>query len=271
MLKCLPTFRHIKTENADLIVERMPLLEVFIQQFLSAVSSLVKRGLRSDYLTRSENLFALRGRLVTARQITENLLRRDRFFTEHDEFSHDRPENRLIHTAIRLVLNVCRCEKSQRIARELGLVFSEIPLSLDYHLDIKRIRLDRGMDHYESALDWAKLILNGLSPTSGIGQHHAQSLLFPMEAVFEAYVEKHLTKQLRRDFVLKSQSNSRYLVSHDNQKWFRLKPDLLGPVDKRDSQISRSVIQDCLSRGGRVGARRSEQCGMGDYFAAVAT
>ena len=40
----------------------------------------------------------------------------------------------------------------------------------------------------------------------------------------------------------------------------------LGPVDKRDSQISVSMIQDCLSRGGRIGARRSEQCGMGDNF-----
>src|SRR6202049_1679699 len=34
----------------------------------------------------------------------------------------------------------------------------------------------------------------------------------------------------------------------------------LGPVDKRDSQITFSMIQDCLSRGGRIGARRSEQC-----------
>ena len=44
----------------------------------------------------------------------------------------------------------------------------------------------------------------------------------------------------------------------------------LGPVDKRDSQITFSMIQDCLSRGGRIGARRSEQCRMGNNFTAVA-
>ena len=44
----------------------------------------------------------------------------------------------------------------------------------------------------------------------------------------------------------------------------------LGRVDKRDSQISVSMIQDCLSRGGRIGARRSEHCGMGDNFTVVA-
>ena len=46
--------------------------------------------------------------------------------------------------------------------------------------------------------------------------------------------------------------------------------DHLGPVDKRDSQITFSMIQDCLSRGGRIGARRSEQCRMGNNFTAVA-
>jgi len=83
------------------------------------------------------------------------------------------------------------------------------------------------MGYYESALDWAKLILQGLSPISGAGKHHAPSLLFPMEAVFEAYVEKHLARQLRGDFVLKAQASSQHLVAHEDQRWFRLKPDLL--------------------------------------------
>lgn len=227
MLKCLAGFRHIKTANADLIAERMPLLEVFIQQFLLAVGSLVKRGLRSDYVARQDNLFALRGRLLVARQVSQNLVRRDRFFTEHDEFSQDRAENRLIHSALRHVLAMCRAQENQRVARELSFVFAEVPLSADVALDVQRIRLDRGMGYYESALDWAKLILQGLSPISGMGKHHAPSLLFPMEAVFEAYVEKHLARQLRGDFVLKAQASSQHLVAHEEQRWFRLKPDLL--------------------------------------------
>ena len=238
MLKCLIGFRHIKTANADLVVERMPLLEVFIQQFLLAVGSLVKRGLRSDYVARQDNLFALRGRLLVARQVSKNLVRRDRFFTEHDEFSQDRAENRLIHTALRHVLTLCRSHESQRVARELSFVFSDVPLSVDIAQDIQRIRLDRGMGYYESALDWAKLILQGLSPIAGMGSHHAPSLLFPMEALFEAYVEKHLASQLRADFVLKAQVSSQHLAVHDAQHWFRLKPDLL----VKQKQTTRLVL-----------------------------
>ena len=253
MLKCLAGFRHIKKANADLVVERMPLLEVFIQQFLLAVGLLIKRGLRSDYVARQDNLFALRGRLLVARQISQNLVRRDRFFTEHDEFSQDRAENRLIHTALCHVLTLCRSQESQRVARELGFVFAGVPLSVDVALDIQRIRLDRGMCYYESALDWAKLILQGLSPISGMGKHHAPSLLFPMEAVFEAYVKKHLARQLRDDFVLKAHASNQYLVVHDDQRWFRLQPDLL----VKQKQVTRLVLDakwkllDAAKKSGR--------------------
>ncbi|MCE5360429.1 5-methylcytosine restriction system specificity protein McrC [Candidatus Igneacidithiobacillus taiwanensis] len=34
------------------------------------------------------------------------------------------------------------------------------------------------------------------SPLTGAGAHRAPSLLFPMEAVFEAFVAKHLARQL---------------------------------------------------------------------------
>jgi 5-methylcytosine-specific restriction enzyme subunit McrC len=253
MLKCLVGFRHIKTANADLVAERMPLLEVFIEQFLLAVSSLVKRGLRSDYVARQDSIFALRGRLLVARQISQNLVRRDRFFTEHDEFSQDRAENRLIHTALHHVLSFCRSQESQRVARELSFVFADVPPSVDVAQDIQRIRLARGMGYYESALDWAKLILQGLSPITGMGSHPAPSLLFPMEAVFEAYVEKHLARQLRADFVLKAQASSQYLVAHEEQRWFRLKPDLL----VKEKQATRLVLDtkwkllDAVKKNGR--------------------
>ena len=264
MLKCLAGFRHIKTANADLVAERMPLLEVFIQQFLLAVGSLVKRGLRSDYVARQDNLFALRGRLLVARQISQNLVRRDRFFTEHDEFSQDRAENRLIHTAFRHVLTLCRSRESQRVARELSFVFSDVPPSVDVAQDIQRIRLDRGMGYYESALDWAKLILQGLSPISGMGSHHAPSLLFPMEAVFEAYVEKHLARQLRTDFVLKAQASSQHLVAHDDQRWFRLKPDLL----VKQKQTTRLVLDTKwkLLDAAKKNGREKYQLSQADFY-----
>ncbi|MBP8937760.1 MAG: hypothetical protein KBG72_04695, partial [Agrobacterium sp.] len=44
---------------------------------------------------------------------------------------------------------------------------------------------------------------------------------------------------------------------------------MLGPVDKVDSQISRSVIQDCFL-GGSFGSRRPDRYGMADHRGVVA-
>jgi len=44
---------------------------------------------------------------------------------------------------------------------------------------------------------------------------------------------------------------------------------VLGPVDKVDSQIVRTVIQDCFLGGG-FGSRRPDGYGMADYRRAVA-
>ena len=227
MLKCMVGFRNIQTSDAELLATRMPLLEIFINQFLLSVQTIVKRGLRSDYVGTQENLPALRGKTLISQHIRLNTFRRDRFFTEHELFTANRPENRLLHTSLHKVLTMTRSQANQRLARELCFVFDEVPESSNILRDIENIRLDRGMNYYEHALEWAKLILSGLSPLTGTGTNQAPSLLFPMEALFEAYVEKHLRKQLNTGYILKAQARSKYLVMHQNQNWFQLKPDLL--------------------------------------------
>ncbi|MCW7540483.1 McrC family protein [Aquabacterium sp. A7-Y] len=237
MLCCLQGFRHVQTGSAKISAARMPLLEVFIAEFLRTVEHIVKRGLRSDYSSRQDNLFALRGKLLMAPHLRQNLYRADRFFTEHDEFSTDRPENRLLHAALRRVLTGAASQANQQLARELQFVFADVPVSAQPRTDFQRVRLDRGMGYYADALAWARLILDEESPLTGTGGHRAPSLLFPMEAVFEAFVAKHLARQLARPLILKTQARSHHLVRHREQNWFRLKPDLLVRNAGRDALV----------------------------------
>lgn len=227
MLRCLQGFRHVQTDSAKISAVRMPLLEVFIAEFLRAVERIVKIGLRSDYKGRQDNLFALRGKLLMAPHLRQNLYRADRFFTEHDEFSTDRPENRLLHAALRHVLTLTASRGNQQLARELQFVLADVPATAQPRIDFQRVQLDRGMGYYADALAWARLILDEESPLTGTGGHRAPSLLFPMEAVFEAFVAKHLARQLARPLILTTQARSHHLVRHREQNWFRLKPDLL--------------------------------------------
>jgi 5-methylcytosine-specific restriction enzyme subunit McrC len=227
MLRTMHDFRHFKSSEAELESTKLPLLEIFIRQFLLSVESIVRRGLRSDYLALQDNLFALRGKLLISQHIKYNTVRRDRFFTEHDEYSPNRPENRLVASALRNVLKYSRSAENQKLARELSFVFNDIPDSPNVESDFQKIRLDRGMGYYEAALDWASLVLTGKSPLTGSGKNAAISLLFPMAAVFEAYVARSLARTLPKNWQLKEQSSKYYLVKHRQQNWFQLKPDIL--------------------------------------------
>jgi 5-methylcytosine-specific restriction enzyme subunit McrC len=200
---------------------------VFIGEFLLATQQIVKRGLRGGYSSRQDNIFSLRGKLQFSTHLRENLSRRDRFFTEFDEFSSDRAENRLLHSALRCALSWASLPTNQQLARELCFVFSDIPVSKVPAVDLQLVRLDRDMGYYTDALAWAKLILQGLSPLTGFGLNEAPSLLFPMQDLFEAFVAKHLKRQLEQHFMMHKQPRSFSLVRHDTEDWFQLKPDLL--------------------------------------------
>lgn len=234
MLCCLPGFRHIQTESAKLAAARMPLMEIFISEFLRAVEHIVKRGLRSDYRQCQDNLFALRGKLLMSSHLRQNLHRADRFLVEFDAFSTDRPENRLVHAALRRVLRLTGTQVNQQLARELDFVFADVPPSTQFRIDFQQVRADRGMGYYVDALAWARLILNDDSPLTGSGHHTAPSLLFPMEAVFEAYVAKYLAQGLTSPYSMKTQARSQHLVRHREQNWFQLKPDMLIRKASRD-------------------------------------
>lgn len=227
MLKHLGGFSHIESKTANVDTSKMPLLEVFIQQFLASINTLVKRGLRSDYVPGKDNLAFKKGKLLLSKQLRKNVINKHKFVVEFDEYIQNRPVNRLIHTALQKIMSYTRFAKNQKLARELMQLFQEIPLSGDIKQDFSSIKLDRGMNYYQAPLAWTRLILEGLSPLSMRGDAKALSLLFPMEAVFESFVAKVLKSQLNDGFELKEQIQTEQLVTHGDDKYFRLKPDLV--------------------------------------------
>lgn len=227
MLVCLETFRHVKTHQARVLAARMPMLEVFIAEFLDSVRQLIRHGIRSDYREVEGNLYALRGRLLISSHLRYNLCRPDRFYTAHDEFVVDRAENRLIRSALGHVVSMSREHENIRLGRELLFAFDAIPASSDTALDFQRVRLDRGMEAYHDTLDWCALILTSKSPLAAAGSNRATSLLFPMEVLFESLVAAHIPRQLAAGMRLQTQARSKSLVRHAKQDWFQLRPDLV--------------------------------------------
>jgi 5-methylcytosine-specific restriction enzyme subunit McrC len=143
-------------------------------------------------------------------------------------------------------------QANQQLARELRFVFKDVPVSAQPRVDFQQVRLDRGMVYYADALAWARLILEEESPLACTEAHRAPSLLFPMEALFEAFVAKHLARQLARPLILKTRALSHHLVRHREPNWFRLRPDLLIRHADHDSLVldTKWKLLDALKANG---------------------
>lgn len=60
-----------------------------------------------------------------------------------------------------------------------------------------------------------------------LGDWHGSSLLFPMEKVFETYVESCLRRTLPAEATLTHTASSKYLSTHRGTPWFQLQPDFV--------------------------------------------
>lgn len=227
MLSHLPGFRHIQTQQATLQAQRMPLLEIFISQFLHSVSELLKQGLRSDYVSDQGNLPFMKGKLILSKQLRHNVVNRHKFCVDYDDYMPDCAANRLLHSALDKLVSLKLSSENQRWLYELRFAFDGIPLSRDIESDINSLRLERGMAHYNEPMAWAQLILRGMSPSALQGNTNAISLLFPMEALFESFVAQTLPDELPPHLKVKSQAATYSLVKHGAYDCFKLRPDLL--------------------------------------------
>ncbi len=229
LLKMLNVVYKVKpreSTEASLATCQGSLLEILIARFLQEVSHIVHRGIRSDYVRIKEEAAFIKGRLRIAQQVRQPISRQHYFQIEYDKFLPDRAENRLIKTALRVVSKSSQQMDNQRLARELLFVFDAIPFTTQINSDFARWSTQRDMVYYRPVKPWVKLILMRETPWFLQGKWQGVSLLFPMEKLFENYLEIILRRQLLPAYELIPQSTLHSLVKHNDKAMFQLKPDM---------------------------------------------
>ena len=103
MLKSLKDFPFKSSNLAGLKTQNLPLLEIFISMFLRELEILVKKGIKSDYITLENNLKFLKGKLNINEQIKRNTIHKERFYVEYSEFLSDIKINQIIKTTLKFL------------------------------------------------------------------------------------------------------------------------------------------------------------------------
>ncbi|WP_459202440.1 McrC family protein [Methanococcus sp. CF] len=231
MLKTLKDSPFKKFDLSNLKTDRMPINEIFITMFLDELSVLIKRGLKSDYIETQKNLTVLKGKLKFKKHIKHNLIHKERFFVEFDEFIKDMPENRIIKSTLKELSKRSKSGKNLKNISEYSFVFDEISESKNIEKDFNACKSGRLMVDYENILLWCRVFLKNESFINFKGSNVAFALLYPMEKIFESYLTYKLKKSGKFSYV-KAQDSRFFLVKEDLKKMFKLKPDLYAEKDE---------------------------------------
>jgi len=244
-LKMLQVWRDGPCRNmgdADIrTTKNFPLLEVFIRMFLADLLELTRRGLARSYSRVENNLRVLKGKLVFSRHIKHNLIHRERFYVQYEEFSANRPVNRLLKSTVLLLQRLSRSVKNQTLIHQARFYFEDIPESKNIAADLTRAKVDRTMPLYSRLFPWVKLFLENSAPAAYRGQSPAFALLFPMEKIFEDYVAHRLRREMD-GWKISTQEACLSLVEQnpEGRREFRMRPDIV--ARKRDK--TRTLVMD---------------------------
>ncbi len=229
MLRDWRGFKSLAQFNASHInaVRRFNMLEVFVHLFLNNLVLLTQRGLARHYQSEEDNQPYLRGRILFPHHIRENVANRARFYVGYDEFSANRPANRLIHSTIHKLMGSVRQPRNQQLLHQLRISFSDIPQSVHLESDWvqHRDRVDRSMQHYDEVMQWVGLFLFDHGLATFAGEYVNQTLLFPMWEVFEDFVTASF-RRYQKDFFVYKQRPQKSLASIDGKGVFYMKPDI---------------------------------------------
>ncbi|MGY4456660.1 5-methylcytosine-specific restriction enzyme subunit McrC [Bradyrhizobium sp. LB13.1] len=213
--------------EADLHLFDAPMSEWVIGKFLLLLKQLVKRGVRFSYERVEDEQVFMRGQLNVAKQLRQSPGRQHYFQINHDIFSGNLPENRLIKSALEIACRATQDALHWRLGHELRVLLHEIAPSVNVWSDFADWRNDRLSAGYQAIKPWCELVLRQKFPLALSQDWRGISLLFPMEKLFERYVAHTLKRQLSNEASIKLQARLYYLCGHNEGSIFRLEPDFL--------------------------------------------
>jgi len=238
MLKSLKNTPFKYLDQSHIKTKKMPLFEIFISMFLKELSIVIKRGLKKDYISKEENSFFLKGKLLFNIHIKKNIIHKDRFFVRYDEFLQNRPENRIIKATLKYLGQKSRNNLNKKKILNYMYSFSEVDECLNIEKDFSNCKIDRLMKDYYLVIKWCRVFLKNESFTNFKGENIAYALMFPMEKLFEDYIGKLVKKYCSKEFNVSLQDRRNHLLIEE--KKFALIPDIV----LRSLSTDETIIMD---------------------------
>jgi len=226
MLRTAGTVRTESISMANLNLQSDNLLDLYFDLFLSEVENLLHDGLIKRYRRVAENLPVLKGKLNFAKQISQNYVHQERFYTEHSTFDLEHDLHKILYKALTVLQHMNTSESRRSRIAALKADFPEMPDIVPTEDLFDNLRYTRKTEKYRNAANIAKLILLNYSPDIRSGRSDILAILFDMNLLWQDFIYALLRKNAKDDM----------RVFKDSTKFWKnhyLLPDIVIEKDKK--------------------------------------
>jgi 5-methylcytosine-specific restriction enzyme subunit McrC len=215
--------------EADLHLQQSPLVDLYLDAFLSEVERLSHEGLVKKYRTIQANLYKLKGRILFGQHLRRNLLHRERMYTAHEIYDRDNVFNRVLKCAMGIVGRLAIQPSLVTRGAVQSLALESVSESRITSELSDKLVFDRNTERYRRAIQLARLIILNYSPDLRGGREHVVSILLDMNKLFERFILVQL-KQAQAKF-----ADQNLRITGQSQKRFwgskSLRPDVVVDFD----------------------------------------
>lgn len=221
----LPITIHDKLQSGK---GKGSLLSVFINAFIKRLHDELKRGLYKTYERVESNLPVIKGKLVISRHIRENMFHKTKAYCEYDEHTENNLLNQLLKAALLIVLPHINTRALQLKLERCLAYFNEVDSVHITQSMIDSIAFNRQNDRFRDVVQFAKIILQRASFYQQGKQSTSFAFLFPMNELFEKYIEVALFRAFGRSNVHSQHRQKRLLRNTvSGRKNILLNPDFV--------------------------------------------
>ena len=210
--------------NTDINPEKTKILEILISIFCEDLKIIIQKGVKKFYNTKQENIPIFKGKLNLTEHIRKNFVSKEKFFVEYDEFNENIAENKILKSACLYLLQETKLDKNKKILRKMLVIFDAVDRCTNLEKDESNIQINRLHNHYKRPVDFAKFFLRHKNFVPKRGQVNMPALLFPLEKMFEDYIESILCKKFKN---LKRQFSPYFLVKDNDKEIFNTQMDFV--------------------------------------------
>ena len=157
----------------------------------------LKRGLGKEYISQTEALSSLRGKIDIAESIKTQSMLRKQLICTYDEFSVNSIMNQIIKSTVELLLRSNISKQRKKNLRKLMVYFSEVDFIDSYTVNWN-VQYNRNNQTYRMLISICYLVVKGLLQTQSNG--HTKLMDFLDEQRMCRLYEKVILEYYRKEF-----------------------------------------------------------------------